>query len=324
MEKDDELKGKGNNYTTEFRQYDPRIGRWLSIDPLVEKFPSHSPFNYCLNNPLNKIDPKGDAPQDWIRRNNSNRWEYDSRVQSQKNAIDKYGEGTEYKNDGDTYQGLLGTKDIGAVKLNTGGLQTWDGGSYQNKDLNPNLSWNAERLLNPFKYNWYENTSKGNTLVGTSFSLLELSNISFRLTNGVANGSAISPKFYSSGWAGGSRAGIKTYNSGNVAKGLGRASFALGVGMDAIGVLNYYTEGADSRNSVHPAKAIVNTGFGVLGLKWNPVAAILYSGVDTFYPGGWLGDGRNEGAIRGVSKLIESNQEIVPNFNIYRDIPGGY
>jgi RHS repeat-associated protein len=86
MEKDDELKGKGNSYTTEFRQYDPRIGRWLSIDPLVEKFPSHSPFNYCLNNPLNKIDPKGDAPQDWIRRNNSNRWEYDSRVQSQKNA----------------------------------------------------------------------------------------------------------------------------------------------------------------------------------------------------------------------------------------------
>lgn len=33
MRKDDELKGSGNSYTTDFRQYDPRLGRWLSIDP---------------------------------------------------------------------------------------------------------------------------------------------------------------------------------------------------------------------------------------------------------------------------------------------------
>ena len=32
-EKDDEVKGAGNSYTTEFRQLDVRIGRWLSIDP---------------------------------------------------------------------------------------------------------------------------------------------------------------------------------------------------------------------------------------------------------------------------------------------------
>ncbi|MEZ4929190.1 MAG: hypothetical protein R2777_04175 [Chitinophagales bacterium] len=28
MEKDDEVSGDGNQYTTEFRQYDPRLGRW--------------------------------------------------------------------------------------------------------------------------------------------------------------------------------------------------------------------------------------------------------------------------------------------------------
>jgi len=33
MEKDDDIKGSWNSYTTEFREYDPRIARWFSIDP---------------------------------------------------------------------------------------------------------------------------------------------------------------------------------------------------------------------------------------------------------------------------------------------------
>ncbi|OWP82601.1 hypothetical protein BWK59_14995 [Flavobacterium davisii] len=32
---------------------------WLSTDPLAEKFPNASPYNYCLNNPVNAIDPDG-------------------------------------------------------------------------------------------------------------------------------------------------------------------------------------------------------------------------------------------------------------------------
>ena len=35
MEADPELKGNGNSYTTEFRQYDPRLGRWLSLNLLM-------------------------------------------------------------------------------------------------------------------------------------------------------------------------------------------------------------------------------------------------------------------------------------------------
>jgi hypothetical protein len=31
QEKDDEVKGAGNSYTTEFSQYDPRVGRWLYL-----------------------------------------------------------------------------------------------------------------------------------------------------------------------------------------------------------------------------------------------------------------------------------------------------
>jgi RHS repeat-associated protein len=61
MLKDDDVKGNGNSYTTEFRQYDPRIGRWLSLDPLSQEFPWQSPYNSMSNNPILRIDPKGDA-----------------------------------------------------------------------------------------------------------------------------------------------------------------------------------------------------------------------------------------------------------------------
>ena len=33
--------------------------RFLTIDPLAEKFPSISPYVYCKNNPINRVDPDG-------------------------------------------------------------------------------------------------------------------------------------------------------------------------------------------------------------------------------------------------------------------------
>lgn len=41
------------------RIYDGRLGRWLSVDPLFTKFPSNSPYIFCLNSPLFLIDPDG-------------------------------------------------------------------------------------------------------------------------------------------------------------------------------------------------------------------------------------------------------------------------
>jgi RHS repeat-associated protein len=62
MERDDEMKGMGNSYTTEFRMLDPRLGRWLSIDPKMYKYPYQSPYVAFNNNPVYYTDPYGDDP----------------------------------------------------------------------------------------------------------------------------------------------------------------------------------------------------------------------------------------------------------------------
>ena len=41
------------------RYYDSDLGRWTSVDPLADKYPGWSPYNYTLNNPLKYIDPDG-------------------------------------------------------------------------------------------------------------------------------------------------------------------------------------------------------------------------------------------------------------------------
>ena len=60
MEKDDEVKGKGNSYTTDFRQYDGRLGRWFTIDPMYSEASSWTPYRFAFNNPLIYHDPSGD------------------------------------------------------------------------------------------------------------------------------------------------------------------------------------------------------------------------------------------------------------------------
>ncbi|MBK7796296.1 MAG: RHS repeat protein [Saprospiraceae bacterium] len=65
MAKDNEIKGKGNAYSTEYRQYDPRLGNWNTADPKEFLFENITPYNFVFNNPIVGTDPKGDCPPCW-------------------------------------------------------------------------------------------------------------------------------------------------------------------------------------------------------------------------------------------------------------------
>ena len=57
--KDNEIAGDENSYTTEFRQLDPRLGRWFSVDPLWTYYPYITPYASMFNDPINDNDPRG-------------------------------------------------------------------------------------------------------------------------------------------------------------------------------------------------------------------------------------------------------------------------
>lgn len=75
LEGDDEINGPKKSYTTEFRQYDPVVGRWWGVDALTGQMPDWSPYNFGFNSPLRYVDPTGLAPDDWVKDKDGNvRW----------------------------------------------------------------------------------------------------------------------------------------------------------------------------------------------------------------------------------------------------------
>jgi len=97
MEKDNEVKGYGNSYTSYYRQYDPRLGRWFSTDPVVK--PWESPYSAFNNNPIVFADPRGDDPISWVKNVAYNA------VQWVKNLFAEEGIHHQYKEPGPFWKG---------------------------------------------------------------------------------------------------------------------------------------------------------------------------------------------------------------------------
>jgi len=100
-EMDNEVKGVGNQYDYGFRIYDPRIAKFLSVDPLFKEYPWYTPYQFAGNKPIWAIDMDGAE-------------EY---YASSGELIGKYGTNTEIRIVYDKY--IEAAKNITSNKINT-------------------------------------------------------------------------------------------------------------------------------------------------------------------------------------------------------------
>ncbi|WP_294605153.1 JAB-like toxin 1 domain-containing protein [uncultured Bacteroides sp.] len=74
-------------YDYEARHYDAALGRFTIVDPLGEKYYSWSPYTYCKNNPINRIDP--DGKDDYLLEPRGRLHNRTPKSQRGKNSVDK-------------------------------------------------------------------------------------------------------------------------------------------------------------------------------------------------------------------------------------------
>jgi RHS repeat-associated protein len=59
-ENDNEVKGEGNQQDYGMRIYDPRLGKFLSVDPLTQDYPWNSAYAFAENSPIENLDLDGE------------------------------------------------------------------------------------------------------------------------------------------------------------------------------------------------------------------------------------------------------------------------
>ena len=133
MEKDDDLKGSGNSYTTEYRMYDSRLGRWLSTDPAMAKYPGQSPYVAFNNNPLFFTDPLGNDPPEGLKKHSGQGGDIylpeSAKINTRKNSKTKADELTSF---------TIGSRTFSASYNKGQFMGYYDG---RDKYVNPNISY---------------------------------------------------------------------------------------------------------------------------------------------------------------------------------------
>ncbi|POS00680.1 RHS repeat-associated protein, partial [Flavobacterium croceum DSM 17960] len=257
----------GLNVTAmDYRQYDNALGRFNSIDALSERAYDISPYRFALNNPNIWMDPTGLFETRKEAREYRREHGISGRISKQSDgtfAINDKKNGVSYSKGDDSNFGMDAHANDGVIE-----------------------SVLVEATTKKGESNFVSTGKTINDYAGLGLAPVEYIPGSFRL--GTAN-QAFSPKYYANWTTGNQYTKVTTLSK--LGKGIGYAGAGIGLLLDAKGVRNYYDPkyGPNSPNSVNPGKAGLNTGMAAYGLWINPIASIFYSGIDTFYPGGWVG-----------------------------------
>ncbi len=311
-------------YSYGWRDYMPDLGRWNGIDQLAESYLSTSTYAYVANNPISNTDPDGrwiyedgsigQAPSTWsmlgpkykpyLSYSTSDGMGYNSGA-GVSGAYSFTGNDAasmfNYFANGGNMSGITfknGWAMWGTLEGNPF-LEGYDGDMYVSNTGSVVLH-RAKVEDSPF--NWYGPGGKINWFIGAVGS--GAGNFAEKYYIGTARPNA-PVRFLGQNFYGNGRTFVK---AGSVGRVIGGLSFGLGVAMDIRGML-IYKDNPTSPNAVHPAKAGLNTAMGLYGLTGaGTIPAILYFGVDAFYPGGWEGYGND------YQRIQSENAAIVPGF----------
>lgn len=274
-------------YNMNGRLYDPLVGRFLSADPYVQDgglTQSYNRYSYCLNNPLRYTDPTGEKIKwpkfewrylipvlgqlDYVMQTINDNTEK-LRNNMSKAGIPPFGVGVNVNLDGNVN---ANANVNGHEVFNTANKDRSNAEQVVNKEIaqvrqDYGSAWHAASGGSLFT----ASTIFGST--GVAGDIASMSNSTFRLTNGVVNGSMLSPKIYGSGWNGGSAADITTYS-------LSKAGIAVSFGAGVVTTAMAYNE---IYNGSPQSITFIDAGVGTVGVMSS--LASYYSGIQIPYVG---------------------------------------
>ena len=151
----------------------------------------------------------------------------------------------------------LSVKDLSKISVELGGNSYFAQKRFSFEQAYPQLT----SVESPAK--WVDPANQWNGGLGVLAGAVE--NLSGSRTIGT------NLKVYSSGWRGNQY--VSTMKVAKIGKIAGYGTLLLGTAMDGYGVLNYYRNGSNDPNSVHPGKAGLNLGIGLWSLL-GPATAV--------------------------------------------------
>lgn len=204
-ENDNDVKGEGNQQDYGFRIYDPRLGRFLSVDPLTKQYPHYTPYSFAGNKPIAFIDR--DGLEEGLEISTRRR---EDAYLSNKITATEYRQQTLASGAG----GVLGAAIVVDAFITKGRLsaflvttQIW-GSLYHNRSGNPE----EEKRRNAE----FKNTMAGifiaagaGTIIGKTFSTFgKVSTNEVRIRARLNSSDAVNTKFAEQGWEAPYKAGV--------------------------------------------------------------------------------------------------------------------